>query len=191
MRDTGADTGILVGITEEIHNFLQFRLLFVSTGHVRKGDLFAIGNAQNGSGLAKVLQGIGTIELAHEHCPEHQQYDTDNQQRQDIVERRYRTARQEIIAFQNTGGHLLFKQRSQFLTEAFRICHGRCYGGFSVIGCGQFQFNGVIFHHKTLDLLIAEHFHNLRIGQIGIAHTKHIHDPGQDHKQNAQIDQNG
>ena len=51
----GADFSKLLGILQEIHDFLQFFLLLVRTGNIRKCHLLAVRNTQNGAGLAEVV----------------------------------------------------------------------------------------------------------------------------------------
>ena len=102
MGNAGTDFGKFSGVSKEVYNLLQLLLFLVRTGHIRKGDLFAVRHPKHSPRFSEVGHGIAAVHPAHEYRPQHQQHRANNQQRKNEIIGREALVRGHIIAQQHT-----------------------------------------------------------------------------------------
>ena len=187
MGNPGADLGEFLGIFQEIHNLLQFFLFLVRPGNIRKGDLFPVRHAQNGAGLAEIIQGVIVVGPAHHKAPDKQQHQPHNQQGQDQVIGGHALSGSEMKGFQHAGIVLLHKQVVHFRAESVGIRQRRRDRGLPGVGLVQVHGDHIVIHHKGLDLLVLEQLQHFGIGYLILTLGEQPADPGKDRHQQHQI----
>ncbi len=192
MGNPGADLGEFLRVFQKIHDLLKLFLFLVCPGYILEGDGFAVRDAQNGAGLAKVLQGIAArIGAAHDHGPYKQQNQPRQNQGQDQGIGRKALVGDKIIAFQNALFLLLQEQRAHFLAKLVGACQACGDDRLPIIGVIQFHLDGIAVHHESAHLFRFEQGHNFRIGDPGQRLAEQAVNPGKNQHQHDQINYQG
>ena len=177
MGNAGADLGVFIGTAEEIHHFLQLLFLFLSTCHIREGDLLIIRYTQHRTGSAEVGHGMVAVQPAHNDRPENEDHDAHQQRRQHEIKGAPGRLGVEIIGLQNALLVLGLDGIPQFAAEALRIGKGGKQFRFPVQGFTEYQVDTLILHDKFLDLPVFEQLHHLGIGKAAVAQVKQAQEP--------------
>ena len=192
MGDPGANGGKFVGISQEVHNFLQLLLLFVGAGYIVKSNLLAVGNTQNGPGFAEVVQRVVVVvHPAHHQGPDEQQDQSCNDQRQNQIKGRPGFRSNDVVGFQNTGVGLLPERLCHFGQETLRITQGGGYGGLTVVGIVQLHGDLISADQEALHLLLLEQLGHAGIGDAVAGGIKDAGQPAQRGRQDQQIQNHG
>ena len=185
-----ADVGKFLGIAKEVYDFLKLFFFLVRTGNVSESHFLTVRHAQNSSGSAEVCHRIIAIHAAHDQGPQNQQNRAHNQQRKHNIIGCKTLCGNEIIAFQNALIMLLLEKALILAAELLRLGQIGPDLRAAIHRTAQLQSDGVVLHHKTLDLLLLKQLHNPGIGH-GVSGSAHkAAGPGKNQKQNHQI-QNG
>ena len=169
LGDMGAEGGVLIGVTEELHDLLQLLLLLVGAGHITEGDLLIALGERADAGLAEVGHLIVDTTAAHAAHEVHQQ--NEGQNRQHIGQQQLQpvggVVSVVVIGSDDACIVLLHHQVVEIIVEEIEAIEVADGGTFVLQRGGEGMFND----GETLHLFLHEQLTHLTVGDaVAAAH---------------------